>query len=115
MTYVRCIRNETLYEDDLAATYDPFLVVGRVYKVAPPHVNDGELLRIIDGEGEDYLYPADYFEPVRLNGERHNTATITIHLDPRIRDILQAESLAAQGFVSALVRDWIEDRLDLPT
>lgn len=36
MRYVRCIKNETLYEDDLAKTYDPFLVIGQVYKVAPP-------------------------------------------------------------------------------
>lgn len=67
MRYVRCIKNETLYQDDGAATYEPFLKVGRVYKLASPLENDGDSLRVIDGEGEDYLYPSDYFEPVEFH------------------------------------------------
>jgi hypothetical protein len=41
MSYVSCIRNETLWRDDPAATYDPVLIVGHVYKVAQPAENDG--------------------------------------------------------------------------
>ncbi len=114
ITYVRCIKNETLYEDDLAETYDPFLIVGAVYKVAPPHKNDGsDLLRIIDGEGEDYLYPAAYFEPFTPNGSE-KTESLTVHLDPYLKGILHAEAVAAKKSVSALVREWLDERLDLP-
>jgi hypothetical protein len=33
---------------------------------------------------------------------------------PLLRDILQAEALAHGKSVSALLRQWIEERLDLP-
>jgi hypothetical protein len=59
MTYVCCINN---------CGNEASLTVGRIYKVAPPAENDGDMLRVFDNEGEDYLYPADYFEPVTTNG-----------------------------------------------
>jgi hypothetical protein len=62
--YVRCVNNQTLFKDNLAETYFPHLIIGRIYKLVPRHENDGDWLRVIDGSGEDYLYPADYFEPV---------------------------------------------------
>ena len=34
--YVRCIKNETLFAEDEAEDLAPHLIVGRVYKVAPP-------------------------------------------------------------------------------
>ena len=115
MNYVRCIRNETLWMDDPAPTYDPLLIVGHVYKVAPPLENDGtEWVRVIDEEGEDYLYPAAYFEPYMLNDTEQTTEKITIHIGPSLKHILHAESTAAQKSVSALVREWIDERLDLP-
>ena len=112
--YVRCIRNDPLYEDDGAPTLAPFLVVGAVYKIAPPDVNDqpGDL-RVIDGEGEDYLYPADYFEPFQPNGPQ-KSESLTVHLDPYTKGVLQAEAAAAKLSVGALLRSWIEERLDLP-
>jgi hypothetical protein len=114
MNYVRCIKNETLYVDDLAETYDPFLVVGQVYKVAPPDKNDQpDDLRIIDGEGEDYLYPAEYFEPFLANGNE-KTERITVHLNAYTKGVLHAEAIASKRPVGALVREWIDDRLDLP-
>ena len=41
------------------------LTIGAVYKVLPPspHERDTGMIRIIDNSGEDYLYPAHYFEP----------------------------------------------------
>jgi len=114
MRYVRCIKNETLYEDDLAKTYDPFLVIGQVYKVAPPDKNDQAFeLRVIDGEGEDYLYPADYFEPFVPSGDE-KTESVTVHLDQYQKGVLHAEAIAAKKPVSALLREWIDERLDLP-
>lgn len=36
MTYVRCINNQTLWQDDPAQTDDPHLIRCHVYKIAPP-------------------------------------------------------------------------------
>ncbi|MEZ4707365.1 MAG: hypothetical protein R3A44_09180 [Caldilineaceae bacterium] len=116
MNYVRCIKNETLWVDDLAPTYDPLLVVGRVYKVAPALPNDGEqFLRVVDEEGEDYLYPRSYFEPYLPNGDDlQSSEAATVHLTPYLKNILRAEALSVNQSVSTLLRGWIEERLDLP-
>jgi hypothetical protein len=40
---------------------------GRIYQVIRPEPNDWPTwLRVIDEEGEDYLYPAKSFVPVEL-------------------------------------------------
>ena len=55
--FVLCLRNEGA--DDLETR--------KVYQVLPdpPAAREG-YARIIDESGEDYLYPAEYFVPVRL-------------------------------------------------
>jgi hypothetical protein len=111
--YVRCVNNQTLFVDDLAKDYAPHLVIGRVYKVALPQENDGDLLRVIDGSGEDYLYPRHYFEPFILRSQEASE-TITVHLDPYMKGILHAEAIATHKSVSALVRDWLDEHLDIP-
>jgi len=112
--YVKCVNNQTLSLDDPIDTYAPELIIGQVYKVAPPEPNDGpDRLRVIDGSGEDYLYPADYFEPLHWIGI-DKSESITVHLDPALKGILHAEAIAAHKSVSALVRTWIDERLDLP-
>ena len=62
MRYVRCLNNKSyvhfrgqpLRDETLAS-----LTIGRVYKALPPTEDERRLgeLRIIDNEGEDYLYP----------------------------------------------------------
>jgi hypothetical protein len=43
------------------------LWIGKVYQVIKPDPNDGPRnLRVIDEEGEDYLYSAEQFVPVDL-------------------------------------------------
>lgn len=67
MRYVRCIDNRGFIYDQDGKLFDETiddLMIGAVYTLAPPHENDGEMLRVIDGSGEDYLYPATYFEPL---------------------------------------------------
>ena len=55
--FVICIRNEGC--DDLE--------LRKVYQVLPDiHANEDGYLRIIDESSEDYLYPQDFFIPVRL-------------------------------------------------
>lgn len=49
------------------------LTIGRIYEVLEI---DGVDYRIVDDEGEDYLYPAEFFEIVEATPlERHFLAT----------------------------------------
>lgn len=119
MNYLRCIQNkayiqfvdEPLRDEPLAS-----LTVGYIYKALPPTADEQRLgeVRIIDNEGEDYLYPADYFENVLFDSDREANETATVHLDPVTKGILRAEAIAAKKSVSALLRTWIDERLDLP-
>ena len=114
MNYVICIQNQTLAADEPADNYGAELIVGQVYKVVPPEPNDGpRRLRVIDGSGEDYLYPADYFEPLLPNGTYASEA-VTVHLPAYVKGVRHAEAIAAHKSVSALLREWIDERIDLP-
>jgi hypothetical protein len=118
MNYVRCVNNQAYVRVPDEAVNGPLadLTLGAVYKAlpTPPSERDAGLLRIIDNSGEDYLYPANYFQPLdwAADWESGDTA-LTVHLDPRTKAILRAEALAAQTSMGALVRQWIEERLEL--
>ncbi len=57
--FVLCIRNHG--SDDLEPR--------KVYQVLPDRAAAREgLARVIDESGEDYLYPVEYFVPLRLPG-----------------------------------------------
>ena len=112
MKYVRCINNEG---------YTVSLHVGEIYRVLPPKPNDGNLLRLADettgeiGSEGGYLFDAARFEPVALDElAAEATSAVTVHLSPALRGILRAEALAADKSMSALLREWIDERLDLP-
>src|SRR5690348_4456089 len=117
MNYVRCIDNKA-YIQWPDQEFDPnettTLTIGKIYKQAPPEPNDGDMLRVYDDTAEDYLFPAAYFEPYVPNGDTETATAITVHLNTYQRNLLQAEALAADKSLSALVREWIEERLDLP-
>jgi hypothetical protein len=87
------------------------LIVGQVYKVAPPAENDGDLWRVIDETGEDYLYPERYFEPLDL--AEATAETITAQVPTWLKGILHAEAIASHRSMSAVLRDWLEERLDM--
>jgi hypothetical protein len=57
-TFVLCVRNDGA--DDLEPR--------KVYQVVPDRsaAREGHV-RVIDESGEDYLYPAEYFAPVKLS------------------------------------------------
>jgi hypothetical protein len=56
--YVLCINS---------GEYKVMLQPGKAYKVIRPEKNDRPYqLRVIDEEGEDYLYPAEWFVPLEL-------------------------------------------------
>ena len=56
--YVVCIRNED---------YTTSLELRKIYEVMPD--SDAEahgMIRLVDESGEDYLFPRDFFLPIRL-------------------------------------------------
>jgi hypothetical protein len=124
MSYVKCIRNEPYIQaPGQPAQEEPLfgLTVGKVYKTIPDRTSEKHgLLRVIDesygepGSENGYLYPADYFEPFLPLRNVQSPSPVTIYLDEYIRGILHAEAVAADKSVSALIRDWLEERLDLP-
>ena len=71
-------------------------------------------LRVYDDTSEDYLFPIGYFEPYHPNGDTETTESLTIHLSTYLKNILRAEALASQKSMSALLREWVDERLDLP-
>jgi hypothetical protein len=47
--------------------YEGSLWIGKVYRIIKPSRNDGPMdVRVIDEEGEDYLYSRDQFVPVDI-------------------------------------------------
>ena len=85
MNYVRCIDN---------TDYEVSLSIGQVYKTIPDN-SDQVSLRVIDNEGEDYLYDASRFESVEFSGDP-SEAAITVHLPQYLKGVLHAEALAAK-------------------
>ena len=108
INFVRCINNQG---------YEGSLEVGYIYQSLPTSSTEQAAgdLRIVDNEGEDYLYSQTLFVPVALHeltdGHGH---PVTTHLDG-VRAILVRDQAHARGLsVSALLREWVDERLDLP-
>jgi hypothetical protein len=67
--FVLCVRNNGA-ED---------LEVRKVYQVLPDQAAAREgYIRVVDESGEDYLYPSDYFVPVRLPAAVANELRIAV-------------------------------------
>ena len=101
--FVKCIAESG---DNLSVT------PGQYYQVLPDPAEADGMLRIIDNTTDDYLYAADLFEPVEDSGKLMTDLTVSLTV-PMKAAILQ---LASQRGVSmaALLREWIDERLDLP-
>lgn len=57
--FVVCIHNEG---------YGASLETRKIYrKLADPESSREGLIRVVDESGEDYLYPAEWFEPINLS------------------------------------------------
>lgn len=85
---------------------------GQYYRVLPDKAEAHGMLRVIDNTGEDYLYPATDFEDVDDLGRLQTE--VVVRLDaPTKAAILQIASQRGVS-MSALVREWIEERVDLP-
>ena len=122
MNYAKCINNRPYLQlSNQPAQEEPLfgLTVGKVYKVIPdPAADQHGMTRIIaesfgePGSEDGYLYPSDYFEPF-LPDEQFSRTSPTIYLDEYVKGVLHAEAVASNKSVSALMRDWVEERLDL--
>lgn len=85
----------------------PDLIVGPICKPLPdPQEEQLDYLRIVDESGDDYTFPADYFERVDLSleADRGLDEQITDHLTDLDKAILRAEALASQKSVSSRAR-----------
>jgi len=105
----------------MAETFAPDLLVGEIYRVLPvsPGEEEHHLLRVIDRSGVGYLYPNDYFEMLTEEELLGSPSSITVHLNLRDKVELrtwadrQSERLQKTVSMSHLVREWVEERLDL--
>jgi predicted DNA-binding protein (UPF0251 family) len=92
--------------------------VDAIYRLLPVTEMErgGGMVRVIDNEGEDYLYPMRWFEAVP---EENLTVDLSELLTVRLNGVtkLTVRDIARRQGVSmaSLVREWIEERLDLPT
>ena len=67
-TYLVCVCNEG---------YEASLELRKLYeKIHDKEAEKHSQIRIIDESGEDYLYPAKFFAPVRLPAETRNRISI---------------------------------------
>jgi hypothetical protein len=119
MRYVKCINNKAYIrfkDEPLSGEALVDLTVGNVYKVLPDaEAEQAGSIRVIDNSGEDYLYPAEYFEPIELNrSSSDGFDSLTIHIDSLTKGVLRAEAIAQGTSMSFLVRQWIDERLGLP-
>jgi hypothetical protein len=68
-SFVLCVRNDG-YEVDLD--------VGTIYLALPDEkAAERGRIRVVDESGEDYLYPRDFFTPVRLSEFARQASSIT--------------------------------------
>lgn len=101
--YVMCIDN---------TGYELSLTPHQVYAVIPDPAEANGMIRIVDDTGEDYLFEANLFETVdNLVGL---TTDVTVGLTwPMKASIFRIANQRGIS-MSALVREWIDEHLDLP-
>jgi hypothetical protein len=101
--YVKCLNNAG---DNLSLT------PGQFYQVLPDEAEEHGLLRIVDNTGEDYLFDAELFEEVQDLSSFFTELTIGLSV-PIKATIYQLANQQGKS-MSALLREWIDERLDLP-
>jgi len=108
MHYMKCLHNQG---------NEASLSLGIIYRALPttPLEDASGMARVIDNEGEDYLYPRRWFEMVSEQDLAVALSeSLTVHLNSRakiaIRDLAHAKGVP----MSVLIREWIDERLDLP-
>ncbi len=88
------------------------LTPGQFYQVLPDQAEEHGLLRVVDNTGEDYLFDADLFEEVQDLSSFFTDLTVGLSV-PMKATIYQLANQQGKS-MSALLREWIDERLDLP-
>lgn len=104
--------NQLRFVKCTAPTGDALSVTpGQFYQVLPDPAEEHGMLRVIDNTGEDYLYDAELFE--EITDLSSLVADLTIYLSvPMKAALLQMASQRGLS-MSALVRELLDERLDL--
>jgi Ribbon-helix-helix protein, copG family len=105
--------NQLRFVKCIAPTGDALSVTpGQFYQVLPDLAEEHGMLRVIDNTGEDYLYEADLFEEVTDISSL--LTELTIHLSVPMKAALLQMSSQRGLSMGALVRELLDERLDLP-
>ena len=89
------------------------LMAGQFYQVRPDDAEAHGLLRIVDNTGEDYLFDADLFEEVQDLSSFFAELSIGLNV-PMKATIYQLANQQGKS-MAALLREWIDERLNLPS
>lgn len=102
--FVKCVAP---FGDNLSVT------PGAYYQVLPDPAEVDGMLRVIDNTGEDYLYEQEMFEQVTdLTGLQTD---LTVGLSVPMKAALLQRASQRGVSMAALLREWIDERLDLPS
>jgi hypothetical protein len=102
LRFVKCIA-----ESGDALTVTP----GHYYRVLPDPAEAHGRVRLVDNTGEDYLYPADHFEEVTDLSALFTELSVGVTVP--MKAALQEAANRRGVSVSALVREWLDEHLDL--
>lgn len=103
MRIVKCISDGG---DDLSLT------PGQYYQVLPDPAEEHRMLRVVDNTGEDYLFDAGLFQEVPNPGDL--VTDLTVHLTAPMKAGIFQRANQRGISMAALLREWIDERLDLP-
>jgi hypothetical protein len=70
------------------------------------------MIRVIDNPGEDYLFEAHLFQPIESPDEL--ATDLTVGLTWPVKATIYRMANQRGISMSALLREWIDERLDLP-
>jgi hypothetical protein len=113
MTTSTLLKPQARFAKCTALTGDTLSITpGQYYQILPDPAEADGMLRIIDNTGEDYLYEADLFSEETDLSSLLTDLTVALNV-PMKTALLQ---IAGQRGISmaALLREWIDERLDLP-
>lgn len=113
MAMVASINAQLRFVKCVAATGDSLSVTpGQYYQVLPDPAEADGMLRIIDNTGEDYLYEASSFQEATDLAGLATDLTVALSV-PMKATLLQVASQRGIS-MAALVREFLDERLDLP-
>jgi hypothetical protein len=103
LQFLKCVTN---------GGYELSLTPGQFYQRMPDKAEAHGMVRVVDNTGEDYLFDADLFEVV--NDLTRVQAELTVGLTAPMKAMIYQIANERGVSMSSLIREWIDERLDLP-